>query len=98
MKYRIFSVLLFVLGMNMALNAQQVTVRATVGADSTDYTTLNGAFSAINLGTHKGIITIKVKQNTSEGASASLNASGSGSASYSSVKIYPTSSGLTISG
>ena len=98
MKPTILLVLLYVLCGSVALNAQKVTVRATAGADSTDYTTLNGAFSAINLGTHKGIITIKVKESTTEGASASLNASGSGSASYSSVKIYPTSSGLTISG
>ncbi len=90
--------MLFVIGMNMALNAQNVTVRATVGADSTDYTTLQGAFSAINLGTHKGIIKIKVKQSTTEVASAVLNASGSGSASYTSVNIYPTVSGVTLSG
>ncbi|MFZ4523251.1 MAG: T9SS type A sorting domain-containing protein [Bacteroidales bacterium] len=98
MKPGILLVLLFVLSMNMALNAQKVTVRATAGADSTDYTTLNGAFSAINLGTHKGIITVKIKQSTTEGASAVLNASGSGSASYTSVNIYPTVSGLTVSG
>jgi hypothetical protein len=98
MKPGILLVLLFVLGMNMTLTAQNVTVRATVGADSTDYVTLKEAFSAINLGTHKGIITIKVKQSTTESASAVLNASGSGSASYTSVNIYPTIGGLTLSG
>ena len=74
-------------------------VTATLGtAGPTYYTTLKAAFDAINLGTHKGAITVKVIANSTETASAVLNASGSGSANYSFVNIYPTATGLTISG
>src|SRR5262245_34672916 len=60
-----------------------VSVTATAGTGGpTAYTTLKGAFDAINAGTHQGAITIDVVSDTTETASASLNASGSGSASY----------------
>ena len=74
-----------------------VHVSATTGASSGDYYTLKAAFDAINAGTHKGVITIYINGSTTETSSAVLNAS-SGSASYASVNIYPTVSGLTISG
>ncbi len=62
------------------------------------YTTLKGAFDKINSGLHTGAIEIRVKANTIETASAVLNASGSGSASYTSINIYPTITGITIAG
>ncbi len=70
----------------------------TIGATGGDYSTLKAAFDAINAGSITGAVTLQIIDNTTETASAVLNASGSGSASYTSVKIYPTVSGKTISG
>lgn len=68
----------------------QISVTATSGTmGPTSYTTLNGAITAINAGTHTGAITISVTGNTTETAMSSLNSSGSGSASYTSVLIKP---------
>ena len=70
----------------------QVSVTATAGATGpSPYTTLKGAFDAINAGTHRGAITVSITGNTTETATASLNASGSGSASYTAVNIAPAS-------
>jgi hypothetical protein len=76
----------------------QVTLTATSGTDSGSFTTLKEAFDAINLGTHQGTIVININASTIESASAVLNASGSGSASYTGISIYPTTTGLSISG
>ena len=78
----------------------QVTLTATSGTNTTSgsFTTLKEAFDAINLGTHQGTIVININANTTESASAVLNASGSGSASYTGISIYPTTTGLSISG
>ncbi|NOR28558.1 MAG: hypothetical protein GQ540_08530 [Lutibacter sp.] len=75
-----------------------VEVNATIGTLTTFYPTLKDAFDKINDGTHQGTITIKIKENTTEYSSAILNASGTGSSNYSSVNIYPTKTGLSISG
>ena len=80
-----------------------VEVNATAGTVGPIlYTTLKAAFDAINLGTHQGVITVKINASISETASAVINASGSGTApntsSYLSVTIYPTVTGLTLSG
>jgi len=78
----------------------QVTLTATSGTATGSFTTLKGAFDAINLGTHKGAIVIKINASTTETASASLNASVSDPASapyYTSINIYPTKTALTIS-
>ncbi|MCX6251533.1 MAG: right-handed parallel beta-helix repeat-containing protein, partial [Bacteroidetes bacterium] len=76
-----------------------IEVTATAGTfGPTGYATLKAAFDAVNLGTHQDIITIKINSSTTETASAALNASGSGSAVYSAVIIYPTVTGLSISG
>jgi len=61
------------------------------------YQTLKASFDAINAGTHQGEITIKMNSSTTESAAAVLNASSSPS-SYTSVNIYPTAPGLTVSG
>ncbi|HET6990496.1 MAG TPA: hypothetical protein VFJ43_04190, partial [Bacteroidia bacterium] len=73
-------------------------VNAQVSIGVTPYTTLQAAFAAINAGTHTGAITVTITGNTTETGTAVLNASGTGSANYTSVTVYPTSSGLKISG
>ncbi len=62
------------------------------------YPTLKGAFDVINAGTYQGDMIIKFRGNTTETASAVLNASGTGPSSYSRILIYPTRSGITVSG
>ena len=69
----------------------------TVGNTNADYATLGAAFTAINIGSITGAITLQIISGTSEGASAVLNASG-GSASYTSVTIYPTVTSCYITG
>jgi hypothetical protein len=78
----------------------QVSVTATAGTTGpTAYTTLKGAFDAVNAGTHQGSVTISITGNTTETAAATLNASGSGSASYTAVSIKPgTGATPTVSG
>ncbi len=75
-----------------------IEVNATTGTSLAFYPTLKAAFDKINDGTHRGNITIKIKNNTTEPAAAVLNASGTGSANYASVKIYPTVTGISING
>jgi len=75
-----------------------VHVAATAGTANATYLTLKAAFDAINAGTHQGVLTITIWGNTTETATAVLNASGSGSASYTSAILYPVSSGRIISG
>lgn len=75
-----------------------IEVNATGGTATAYYSTLKNAFDAINAGLHTGTIAIKVNASSTESATAVLNASGTGSASYSSIQIYPTASGLSVSG
>jgi len=75
-----------------------VEVNATGGTTQQYYTTLKAAFDAINAGTHTGNLNIKLLGNTTETASAVLNASGTGSASYNKLLMYPTVADLSISG
>ncbi|TEB40973.1 hypothetical protein D0809_27890, partial [Flavobacterium circumlabens] len=56
------------------------------------------AFDAINSGIVTGFITIAVISSTNETATASLNGSGTGLASYSSVLLFATGSGYSVSG
>ncbi|MEI7725587.1 MAG: hypothetical protein WCK09_10815, partial [Bacteroidota bacterium] len=81
----------------------KVEVTATLGTTGpSPYSTLKQAFDAINLGTHQGVITVKINASTTETASAVINASGSGTSpnisSYTAVTVYPTVTGLSISG
>ncbi|MFM9027888.1 MAG: hypothetical protein ACKOQ6_07810, partial [Bacteroidota bacterium] len=81
--------------------AQQVTLTASSGTADGTFTTLKGAFDAINAGTHKGNIVIKINSSTTETASAALNASAALSTTspyYTRIIIYPTTTGLSISG
>ncbi len=82
---------LFVFASNAS--AQNVTVNPGGGS----YADLTSAFAAINAGTHTGDVTISIVGNTTELASAVLNASGTGSANYTSVAIFP-SGARTITG
>src|SRR5580765_6655940 len=94
-------VFLPLLGLTLFASASfaQVDVTATAGTASASYTTLKGAFDAINAGAHQGTITIGLSGDTSEAASAVLNASGSGAASYATISISPTGGAArTISG
>jgi hypothetical protein len=69
----------------------QVSVTATVGTlGPTAYTTLKGAFDAVNLGTHRGAIAISITADSTESSSAVLNASGSGSSLYTAISIKPS--------
>ncbi|MFC5271139.1 GEVED domain-containing protein [Adhaeribacter terreus] len=90
----LFALLLFIPGIIQA----QVTVNASGGSSGTAYTNLNSAFTAINSGTHTGIITIAISGNTTEPTTpVPLNASGQGTTNYSSITIKPTAT-ATISG
>ncbi len=71
----------------------QVDVTATAGTSTATYTTLKGAFDAINNGTHQGDIKLSITANTTETATAALNAV----TTYSSVLIKPTTT-ATITG
>ena len=66
------------------------------------YPNLKGAFDAVNAGTYTGELEVRVAGNTVETASAILYQSGytsvNGTSSYSSVKIYPTIDGITVTG
>ena len=62
------------------------------------YTTLKGAFDKINDGTWKGDLIIKFRGNTTETASAVINASGTGPSSYTSILIYPARLGVMVTG
>ena len=83
---------------SQSTSAVPIHFTATAGTLSGDYTTLKGVFDAINAGTLQGAITLTINANTTETASAVLNESGSGSASYTSINIYPTVAGLSITG
>ena len=65
-----------------------IEVEATGGTNAS-YATLKEGFDAINAGTHTGVITIDVCGNTTETATASLNASGVGSSLYTAISISP---------
>ena len=78
--------------------AGNIRVESTgMPGNDTDYATLKDAFDAINLGTHTGILHIGVCADTTETASAVLNASGVGGASYTMVLITPNGA-RTVSG
>ena len=96
MNKKIFLLFSFIFTLHcLVSNAQTVK---TVGGAGANYATLKAAFDAINAGTITGVISLQINGNTSESASAVLNATGSGSASYSSITIYPIATGYTISG
>ncbi len=76
-----------------AVSAQNVTVNPGAGS----FATLKDAFDAVNAGTHTGALTVSVIADTTETASAVLNASGTGAANYTSMTISPVGA-RTIAG
>jgi hypothetical protein len=91
---RITVYFLLFLALQTSLQAQN-----TVGTNGADFTTLKDAFDYINSGNLSGNVTLYIIDNTVENATAVLYESGhDGLSSYSSVTIYPTITGLTISG
>lgn len=78
----------FLIGLN---SFSQISLSATLGTTGpTSYSSLKAAFDAVNLGTHKGVITITINGSTTETATAVLMASGVGGSSYTSLSIKPT--------
>ena len=99
MKLKLLYLFLFSLSTSLALRAQ-VSLTATSATLVGSYTTLSSAFTAINNGTHKGVITITLTGNTTETATANLDSSGNpGGSSYSSISIRPqAATAVTILG
>jgi len=73
-----------------------LNVEVWKGTYQSSYSTLKGAFDAINAGTHTGTLEIKIAGSTTETAAAILNASGTGASSFTTIHIYPTQTGLSI--
>ncbi|MBS1518987.1 MAG: T9SS type A sorting domain-containing protein [Bacteroidetes bacterium] len=69
-----------------------------VNIGNSSYATLKEAFDQINNGTHTGVISVIIVDNTVETSTAVLNESGFGAASYSSVLITPFETPVTVSG
>ncbi|MBL0358337.1 MAG: hypothetical protein IPP72_16355 [Chitinophagaceae bacterium] len=86
--------LLWVIFIATTANSQ---ITKTVGAGG-DYPTLKNAFDAINAGTITGSVTLQITGSITDNNTAVINASGTGSASYTTLLIYPTATGYTISG
>ncbi|HJQ97613.1 MAG TPA: hypothetical protein VJ826_04810, partial [Candidatus Polarisedimenticolaceae bacterium] len=71
---------------------------SVLGTTPTAYATLAAAITAINGGTHTGVVEVEVCASSTETAAMFLNSSGAGSASYTSLRIRPLVDGVTISG
>lgn len=67
----------------------QVTLTATSGTASASYSSFSTAVTAINNGTHRGNIVLKIHSSITETATSLLNGSGTGAAVYTSIKILP---------
>ena len=90
--------LLIAISLMLCIEIAQGQTTKTVGGTGANYSTLTLAFAAINSGTIKGVIILQITGSTSEASSAVLYGSGTGSASYTSLTIYPTLSGLAVTG
>jgi hypothetical protein len=86
--YKFYLPFILLLLSTVTLHAQ-VSVHASAGLPDSNYTTLKGAFDAINAGTHQGVIKISITGSTTETSTAKLNASG-GTSSYITIEIRPT--------
>ncbi len=88
--------------MNIAYFGLHAQTIKTVGGAGANYSTLKLAFDAINAGSIRGNIILQITGSTTETASATLYQSGysatGANSSYTSITIYPTSSGYSISG
>ena len=97
MKLRVLLIAM-TLGCLVYVQTTSAQVTKTIGGTGANYPTLKLAFDAVNAGTLTGAITLQITGSTTETAAATLNATGTGSANYSSVNIYPTLTGLSVSG
>jgi hypothetical protein len=98
-KLRLFFIAAFFVASAMQSKAQQITIAATAGIASGNYTNLRLAFNSINNGTHRGDIIISLNANSALSASASLDSSGGATASYTSIRIAPLATkNVVISG
>lgn len=91
----IFTIIAFICALSNNAKSQ---ITKTVGNTGAEFSTLKQAFDAINANSgsvYTGAITLQIIANTTETASATLTTA---NANWTSVNIYPTSSGLTISG
>lgn len=96
-KMRLFLVhFLILLGAYSAISAQNVV---TVGSSGMDYLRLQEAFDDINAGNLQDEIILEIIDDCNETGTAVLYPSGYlGNSSYSSITIYPTGPGYSISG
>ncbi len=77
----------------------QISLTATAGTATGNYSTLKQSFDAINAGTHRGNIVINLTASTIETASAILYQTGYNNISnYASVRVQPSANNLSISG
>jgi len=77
--------------------AAQVSVSATGGVTApTAYTTLNAAFTAINAGTHQGVINVSITGNTTEPATPVPLLASAGTSNYTSIIIKPSGGSFVI--
>jgi hypothetical protein len=74
-----------------------VRLNSLANPTPTIYTTLKGAFDAVNAGTYTGTLAIEIYGNTTEAAAAVLNASG-GASSYTALSIKPVGGIRTVTG
>ncbi|PSK92065.1 T9SS type A sorting domain-containing protein [Taibaiella chishuiensis] len=75
----------------------QVTVTSSAGTTApTPYTTLNAAFTAINAGTHQGVVNIAITGNTTEPATPVPLLASAGTSSYTAITIKPSGGSFTI--
>jgi len=76
-----------------------VTVNATAGLATADYTSFKAAMDAINNGTHEGVIDVEVNASVQEANASILYQTGfNGTANYTAVRIYPTSADVVLLG
>lgn len=93
----LYTTLIAILIVGIGMANAQITVDASAGTPSAGYTTLKSAFDAINIGTHQGVIDIRVHTATIETASAMLVESGNVSgASYTSILIRPADTATVV--
>jgi hypothetical protein len=72
-------------------NIDKLYGSTTGGTATGSYATVSAAFTAINAGTHQGVINLTITANTTEPAAVvALVNSGSGTASYTAVNIKPS--------
>ena len=79
-------------------NNVDAQITKTIGYSGADFVTVKEAFDNINANTgsvYTGVITLEIIANTTETASAALTTANT---NWTSINIYPTSSGLSITG